>query len=214
MSIISNLIGLVNGKSQIKYTTATKILTKHGMFQAKMYKHNNQEYLVIMSQNFFDTKAPIFYIHTDKHACHSLEEFCGCNYPISVALKMIYKDGGFILYSSRDSKDIDTLLREINVKKLSSTNKIRTGTNVKSAFKGYRDEYLTIDYILKDLGLSHVQLLSDNPKILFIIEQLGIKVVNQAPSISFGYGNTKPYNVNETIETAKAISFEYTHDNR
>ena len=65
MGIISSLMGLLNEKSQIKYTTATEVLTKHGMFQSKMYKHNRQEYLVIMSQNFFDTKAPIFYIHTD-----------------------------------------------------------------------------------------------------------------------------------------------------
>jgi len=214
MGIISNLIGLVNEKSKIKYTTPVKILTKHGMFQAKMYRHSNQEYLVIMSLNFFDTKAPIFYIHTDEHECDSLEEFCGCSYPISVALKMIYKDGGFILYSSRDLKDIDILLSEINVKRLSFENKIITGTNLKSALKGYRGEYLTIDYILKDLGLSHVQLVSDNPNIMFIIKQLGIKVVNQVSSIAFGYGNNEAYSANETIEAAKAISFTYTDDNR
>lgn len=212
MSVFSSLIGLVNEKSQIKFTTVIKVFTKHGMFQAKMYKHNKQEYLVIMSQNFFDTKVPIFYIHTDEHECNSLEEFCGCSYPISVALQMIYQDGGFILYSSRDLKDIDTLLSEINVKKLSSESKIRTGTNLKSAFKGYRGEYLTIDFILKDLGLSEVQLVSDNQNIMFIIEQQGIKIVKQEASISFGYGDNKTYGTNETIERAKAISFEYPNE--
>jgi len=191
MGLISKLVSLVNEKSQIKHTGISEVFTKHGMFQAKMYNHNNQEYLIIMSQNFFETKAPIFYIHTDEHACDSLEEFCGYAYPISVALKMIHKDGGLVLYSSRDHEEIDALLAKIHVKKLSADNKITTSTNLKSALKGYRGEYLTIDFILKDLKISNVQLVSDNPNILFIMQQQKIHILKQVPSISFEYGETK-----------------------
>lgn len=213
MGVISKFVGLVNKKSQIQHTGLIKILTKHGMFQAKMYKHKDQEYLVILSLNFFKTKAPIFYIHTDEHECDSLEDFCGCSYPISVALKMIHKDGGLILYASRDHKDIDALLHVINVKKLSADNTITTDTNIKSALKGYRGEYLTIDFIIKNLKMSNVQLISNNPTIIFIMQQRGINIVNQASAISFGYGDNKPYSVNEIIEAAKAITFDYGNKN-
>lgn len=212
MGSISKLISFINKETQIIHTSLINIFTKNGMFQIKMYKHNKQEYLVIMSQNFFEVKAPIFYIHTDEHECDSLEDFCGCSYPISVALKMIHKEGGFILYSSRDIGAIDALLREINAKKLSPKDKTTIGTNFKSAFKGYRGEYLTIDFILKDLSLSNIQLVSDNPNIIYIIEQQGIKIAKQISTISFEYGDDKQYPVNETIEAAKAISFEYGND--
>jgi hypothetical protein len=65
MGLISKLVSLVNENSQIKHTDLTNILTKYGMFQAKMYKHNQREYLVILSNNFFECSAPIFYIHSD-----------------------------------------------------------------------------------------------------------------------------------------------------
>jgi GTP cyclohydrolase II len=213
MDAIKKLIGLINKKSLIKHTNLKIILTQHGMFKAKMYKHNGQEYIVIMSHNFSEIKAPIFYIHTDEHACDSLDEFCGCSYPISVALKMIHKDGGLILYSSNDINNIDALLREMKVQKFQSTSQVMLDTNLTSSFKGYRGEYLTIDFILKDLKISNVQLVSDNPNIIFIIRQRGINIVKQVSSIAFEYGNNKSFPVNETIETAKEISFEYPNKN-
>lgn len=211
MSVFSQMISFINKKSQIQHTKITNIFTRYGIFQAKMYKHNDQEYLAIMSKNFFDTNAPIFYIHSDEHECNSLDEFCGCNYPISVAMKMIHKDGGLILYSSRDSKDIDALLQEVNTKKLQSQHDVMVGTNFKSALKGYRGEYLTIDFILKDLKLSKMQLVSDNPNIIFIIQQREIQIINQAPVISFSYGDSQPTKENETLEALNAINFEYPH---
>lgn len=214
MSIFSKLLGLINEKTQIQHRNITSILTKHGMFRIKMYKHNHQDYLAIMSQNFFDVEAPIFYIHSDKHECNSLDEFCGCSYPISVALNMINKDGGLILYSSRDTRDIDALLQEVNTKKLQSQGEIMRATNLSSALKGYKGEYLTIDFILKDLKLSTIQLVSDNPNIMFIMQQRGVQVINQTPTISFSYGENKPYGVNEAIEAEKAIPFEYNNSNQ
>jgi GTP cyclohydrolase II len=179
------------------------------MFQAKMYKHNQREYLVILSNNFFECSAPIFYIHSDEHECNSLDEFCGCSYPISVAMKMIYQAGGLILYSSHDLKNIDAFLREINVRKMHSENQVMVDTNFKSALKGYRGEYLTIDFILKNLNISNVQLVSDNPNIIFIMQQSEINILKHTPSISFKYGDNQALKTNGTIEAAKAISFEY-----
>lgn len=197
MGVMNKLMSLINEKSQIMHTDVSKVFTKYGMFQVKMYKQNNQEYLVIMSQNFFEEKAPIFYIHGDDHKCDSLEAFCGCNYPISVALKMIHKDSGLILYSSRELTDIDSLLEKIKAKKLPSSNKNTISRNLKSALKGYRGEYLTIDFILQDLKISNVQLVSDNPNIIFIMQKRGINIINQVTAISFEYGDIS---INSTLE--------------
>jgi len=212
MSIISKFTSYINKKNQIQHTNITNTFTKHGIFQVKIYIHNNQEYLVILSKNFYDLKVPIFYIHNDQHECDSLDEFCGCSYPISVALKMIHNDGGFILYSSRDSNNIDTLLQEINSDKRQLQQKVMTGTNLKSALKGYKGDYLTIDFILKDLKVSHLQLVSDNQNIMFIIQQRGIQIINHTPTISFSYGDSNYDTQSETSKALNAITFEYSND--
>lgn len=188
MGMIDKLIALVNKKNQIMHSKITKIFTKYGVYQAKMYKHDNQEYLTIMSHNFFDVKSPILYIHSDTHECNPLDEQCHCNNQLDAALKMIREDGGLVIYSSSDGRDIDALLREINTRKLQPENEVMIGTNLKSALKGYRGEYLTLDFIFKDLSLASVQLVTNNPNIIFIIEQLGIEITKHSPSVSFGYG--------------------------
>jgi len=188
MGIITKLIKYIDEKTVVEYTEPVDTLTKYGMFKFKTYKYKKQNYLVILSQNFFDVKTPIFYIHSNEHECNSIDEFCGCNYPIGIALKMIHKDGGLILYSNSDDKGIDVLLSEINVRKLQLQNEVLRGRNFKPAILGYKAEYLTIDFILKELKLSNIQLVSDNPNIIFIVERLGIEIIKQAYTISFDYG--------------------------
>ena len=212
MSVVQKLIGLFCKNSQIKHTKLTKIFTKHGMYQAKMYSHKQQEYLALMSQNFFEVKNPILYIHSDAHQCNPLDGECGCNNQMDLALATICKDAGLIIYTSKNPKDIDELLEKINTHKLESQNEIKVGINLKYILKAYKGEYLTLDFILKDLKLSMVQLITDNPNVLFIVEALGIRVTKQTPLISFAYGETTSYKSNETIEAAKAISFEYDNN--
>lgn len=212
MSIIQRLIGLVCENSQIKHTKIKKIFTRYGMYQAKMYVHNQQEYIALMSQNFFKVKNPILYIHSDTHQCNPFDGECGCNNQMDLALATISKDPGLIIYTSKNPKDIDELLQKIQTHKLASQNKVMFGINFKYFSKAYKGEYLTLDFILKDLKLSMIQLVTDNPNILFIVEQLGIKVSKQTPLISFAYGETKLYGSHETIEAAKSISFEYNNN--
>ena len=157
-------------------------------------------------------KNPILYIHSDTHQCNISDEHCGCNNQMDVALSTISKDGGLVIFTSKDAKAIDILLRDMNTRKLESQNKVMIGVNFKYFLKGYKGEYLTLDFILKDLKLSIVQLITDNQNIMFIVETLGIKVTKQTPLISFSYGESKAYSSNETIEAAKAISFEYNHN--
>jgi GTP cyclohydrolase II len=188
MKIMKTVTDLISTSNHIKHSNIVDIFTKYGMYQAKIYEHNNQEYLVIMSKNFFEIEAPILYIHSDKHDCDALDEFCACHYPISVALNMIHNEGGLILYSSQDITAIDSLLSDINAKKLKIDNEVNIGSNLKSLFKGYRGEYLTIDFILKDLKLSQIQLLTDNSNIIFVIQKRAIDIVKHKNSLSFEYG--------------------------
>lgn len=212
MGILKRVIDVVSQNSQIEHTKIKNIFTKYGMFQAKMYTNNNQEYLAIMSLNFFNVQSPILYIHSDTHKCNPLDEQCGCNNQVDVALITISKEGGLLIYTSIDGSDIDKLLAELNTRSLESQNETMLGTNFQSALKGYRGEYIALDFIFKDLKLSSIQLVSDNPNIIFIVEQRGITISRQTSMISYSYGETLFASAQETIEEAKAISFTYSND--
>jgi len=209
MNILKKIIGAVSKNSQVEHTKIKNIFTKYGIYQAKMYTNNNQEYLAIMSPNFFNLDNPILYIHSDTHQCDPLDEQCGCNNHVDLALTTISREGGLLIYTSKENADIDNLLYKLNTRALESQNTIMFGRNYKSALKGYRGEYIALDFILKDLKLSQVQLITESPNVIYIVEQLGIIISRQSPFISYSYGNSALNNTNETIEQAKAIAFNY-----
>ena len=211
MNIIKRLIGVVSKNSQITHTKPINIFTKYGMYKAKMYTNNEQEYLALMSLNFFEVQEPILYIHSDTHQCSPMDDHCGCNNKVDMILTTISQVGGLLIYTSKNRGDIDKLLNELNTRALESQEAMMLGTNYKSAFKGYRGEYIALDFILKDLRFSKLQLISDNPHIIFIIEQRGIEITKQTPFISHTYGETIATTAYATIEAAKAIPFAYNN---
>lgn len=196
-------------KSQIKYTALSNIFTKYGLFQAQMYKQVEQELLVIISLNFCDVDNPVIYFHSDNHHCEDHQ--CGFGNHLDIAMRTIAKEGGMVIYSSQNSQDMDNLLRDIKASKLAPQNKVMTGSNLVSYLKGYRGQFLMLDYLLKKLKLSMVRLITDNPNIRFIIDESNISVTKQMATIAFTYGNNQPSSMNELIEAPKAISFEYNN---
>lgn len=209
MGVIKNIIGAFSQNSQVEHTKIVKILTKYGMYQAKLYTNNNQEYLAIMSLNFFDVVSPIVYIHSDTHQCAPFDEECGCHNQVDLMLNTMHRENGLLIYTSKSSNDIDNLLDQLKTRRLDTQTQVLRGTNYKSALKGYRGEYIALDFILKDLKLSMLQLISDNANVVFIVEQLGIRITKQSSLLSYGYGDGVASSANETIEDAKAISFNY-----
>ena len=209
MGIFKNIIGVLSQNSQVEYTKVVKILTKYGVYQAKMYTNNGQEYLAIMSLNFFNAKSPIVYIHSDTHQCNPMDEQCGCHNQVDLMLNTINKENGLLIYTSKNKEDVDNLLAQLKTRRLEPQTEVKIGRNFKSALKGYRGEYIALDFILRDLRLSMIQLISDNPNIVFIVEQLSIIITKQSSFLSYGYGDDKSNGVYETIEDAKNISFNY-----
>ena len=212
MGIIKRVIGIISQNSHVRHTNIKNIFTKYGLYQAKMYMNNEQEYLAIMSLNFFLIDNPILYIHSDSHQCNPLDEACGCTNEVDVALRTISKEGGLFIYTSKNGSDIDNFLHEIKTQAMESENITMLGTNYKSALKGYRGEYIALDFILKDLKFSTLQLVSDNANVRFIIEQRGIYISRQTSTIAYTYGDSTVDSEQKVIDEAKAISFKYSND--
>lgn len=189
MSIINELAHFFYGKNLIRHTKIKNIFTKYGIFKAKVYKDGRNEYLVMMSRNFFDLNTPIVYIYNEYHVCDPLDdEMCYCNHQVDLALKMIGKEGGAIIYYSGDVRSIDGLLKEINALKLEAKDDAMIKTKVKTDLKMNKREYQSIGFIFNDLNLTSIKLVTHDINVVHIAGQLDLEIVKRASVISFDYG--------------------------
>lgn len=189
MNIIEKLVGLISKKDSIVYSKLTNISTKFGLFQMQAYKDKNNEYLAIMSRDFFDLDAPIVYIHSNFHI-HS-EADSNIRYAsngINSMLKMISKQGGVLICHSKDGRDIDEILKSLNARKLEQGQNIMSKGKIPLSLKFQSREYQVLGFILKNLNLSAIRLISHDINLTIIIEQLGIDILKRVEAISFEYG--------------------------
>ncbi|CAA6818619.1 MAG: Unknown protein [uncultured Sulfurovum sp.] len=141
-----------------------------------------------MNQKFFDLERPIVYIHFDVHHCEMDNEMsCYCANQVELALKMIQKSGGLVIYSSREDSSIDTLLEDINTRKLDEVNTSKKNNKIKFSVKE-KIAYPSLAFILSDLNLSSVNLITNDAKVIDIVELLGINIFKIEANISFAYG--------------------------
>lgn len=133
MELLKKIIAQVYQKNPIQHSDIMELFTKYGIYHAKMYKDGNQEYLALMSQNFFDLKTPIVYIHSDTYSCEHLS-----NSQLDLAIKMIGKEHGLFIYYSKEDNKIDALLKGINTRKLQTKTDKKYKTGAKAGLKAYK----------------------------------------------------------------------------
>lgn len=189
MNLVKKLVGLVYESNPIVYSKTTSMFTKYGKFDFQAYRDGEHEYLAIMSQKFLGLKDSIVYIHSETHECNPFaHEVCYCNNQMDMALKMIRKDGGVVIFYSRDGRDIDDFLQEINARKLETKKNVMHKAKIKFKIKMKEREYHTLGFILDNLNLSSIKLVTSDPKVIDITQQLRIKITKRVLNISFGYG--------------------------
>ena len=64
--------------------------------------------------------------------------------------------------------------------------------DLKLGFKADERDYKVVGYILKDLGINEIKLMTNNPKKIQFVESCGIKINQRTPSIT----KTNEYNKN------------------
>ena len=191
MNILNKINNFIYTKNEIIHSEVTTVFTKYGKFKMKAYKDDYQEYIAMMNQNFFDLKRPIVYIHFDVHHCDMDQEMsCYCANQVELALKMIQKSGGLVIYASREDASIDNLLEDINTRRLDEGNGTRNNSKIKFSVKE-EIAYPSLAFILSDLKLKSVKLITNDAKVINIVELLDINIFKIEANISFAYGEQK-----------------------
>ena len=158
--------------------------TKYGDFDVKAYKDGCQEHLAIMSKDFKDLKVPNVRIHSECLTGDSVGSLkCDCNNQLVLALELIAKEGGLVIYHRQEGRNIG-LVNKINAYNLQDQGYNTVEANVKLGFKPDERTYGAVEYILEDLKLEEVKLMTNNPSKIKFIESCGIKINERTPSIT------------------------------
>ncbi|MGB5918084.1 GTP cyclohydrolase II [Arcobacter sp.] len=161
-----------------------KLPTKYGTFDIKAYKDGSQEHLAIMSKNFSEIEIPMVRIHSEcltGDAIGSLK--CDCNNQLDLALELISAQGGLVIYHRQEGRNIG-LVNKINAYNLQDQGFNTVEANLKLGFKEDERDYKAVEYILKELGLKKMRLITNNPRKINFFENSEIEIVERIPAIT------------------------------
>jgi 3,4-dihydroxy 2-butanone 4-phosphate synthase/GTP cyclohydrolase II len=168
---------------------AVDLPTRFGDFKLIYYevKYEKQEPFALVMGNLAGAGAPLVRMHSSCFTGDVLESLrCECGDQLRIALQMIAREGaGALVYLPQEGRGIG-LKNKIRAYKLQDEGKDTVEANIALGFRADMRDYGIGIQILKDLGLSQVRLLTNNPKksASFIYYGYDLKVVDQVPLIA------------------------------
>lgn len=158
--------------------------TKHGNFKIKAYKDGNQEHLAIMSEDFENIEAAFVRIHSECLTGDALGSLkCDCQNQLNLSLDFISKEGGLVIYHRQEGRNIG-LLNKVNAYCLQDQGRNTIEANIELGFGEDDRDYSIVEFILKDLNVTQLKLITNNPKKIDYVESLGIKIIERIPAIT------------------------------
>lgn len=161
-----------------------KLPSKHGKFFIKAYKQDNQEHLVIMSENFKSLASPYVRIHSECLTGDALGSLkCDCQNQLDLALNFISKEGGLVIYHRQEGRNIG-LLNKVNAYSLQDQGRNTVDANLELGFAEDERDYSVVKFIFEDLNIKSLQLITNNPKKIKYVESLGVEISKRIPAIT------------------------------
>lgn len=106
---------------------------------------------------------------------------CECGYQLTTAMQMIEKEGkGALIYLRQEGRGIG-LANKLRAYKLQEQGRNTVQANLELGFLPDKRDYGIGAQICRDLGLSKVRILTNNPKKISRLQVYGITIVEQIP---------------------------------
>ncbi len=167
-------------ESLIKRGTMVKLPTNHGNFNLIPYKQvsNGMEHIALIKGTWKKDEPILVRVHS---SCVTGDIFgslrCDCGPQLHKAMKMIEKEGkGVILYMNQEGRGIG-LFGKIEAYKLQEEGLDTVEANIKLGFKDDERDYGVGAQILRDIGVSKIRLITNNPVKRAGLEGYGLSIV-------------------------------------
>ena len=161
-----------------------KMPTDHGNFDMVAYRQNSSgEMHLAMVKGDWDKDEPVLVrVHS---SCVTGDIFgscrCDCGHQLQAALEMVEKEGkGVVLYMNQEGRGIG-LLNKLKAYKLQENGLDTVQANLELGFNMDHRDYGVGAQILRDLGISKIRLISNNPKKRAGLIGYGLEIIESVP---------------------------------
>ena len=150
-------------------------------------EHEDQQPLAIVWGDLTTAPAPLVRMHSSCFTGDLLDSLrCDCGDQLHMAMAMIHAHGaGAVVYLPQEGRGIG-LVAKLKAYQLQDQGYDTVDANHKLGFRDDMRDYMVGMQILKDLGLSNLRLLTNNPKKAdaFPLAGMDLRVVEQVPIVA------------------------------
>ena len=186
----------------VEFISKSKIPTDYGEFTAHVYKDNvdNTEHIALTFGDYLSGEDTMVRVHSECLTGDTLfSNKCDCGSQLSNALKTISEnESGVLLYMRGHEGRGIGLGNKIKAYSLQEEGDDTVDANLKLGFKNDQRDYGTGALILRNLGISNMNLLTNNPSKRAGLEGYGLIITKRTPLI----GQITPENT-KYLETKK-----------
>jgi 3,4-dihydroxy 2-butanone 4-phosphate synthase/GTP cyclohydrolase II len=212
---IKDLIKYRNEKENlIQREVEVKLPTDFGTFRAIAYTNqiDNKEHVALVKGTIDPSIPTLVRVHSE---CLTGDVFhshrCDCGPQLNAALKQIDEAGsGVLLYMRQEGRGIG-LINKLKAYALQEQGFDTVEANIKLGFAPDLRDYGIGAQILKDLGVTQLRLLTNNPRKIVGLEGYGLEVVERVPiqmianDDNINYLRTKKIKLGHLLESGKGI---------
>ena len=159
----------------IEISNQAKLPTIYGQFLVQTFKEGDKEHLAIFTEDILKPiENPIVRIHSECLTGDALGSLkCDCGDQLHFALHTISKNSGLVIYLRQEGRNIG-LFNKINAYALQDQGFDTIEANHQLGFSADERSYEMVEFILNYYHITHIRLLTNNPKKLEALENITI----------------------------------------
>lgn len=174
--------------SLIEQSVTANMPTKFGNFKLMIFRERNNplspEHMALVKGTWTKDEPVLVRVHSSCFTGDILGSLrCDCGDQLHAAMEMVEKEGkGVILYMSQEGRGIG-LVNKLKAYQLQEQGMDTVEANIHLGFQPDQRDYGLGAQILRFLGISHIRLISNNPKKRAGLKGYGLEIIESVPII-------------------------------